>query len=55
MLSGHIRKSDSIDLPLPNPEVWVDTIAYVYTGKGEVTLPMKENILFLAGRVASED
>ncbi|KAF7902927.1 hypothetical protein EAF00_002829 [Botryotinia globosa] len=55
MLSGHIRKGDSIDLPLPSPEAWVDTIAYVYTGQGEITLAMKENILFLAGRVESED
>ncbi|TGO48672.1 hypothetical protein BCON_0233g00120 [Botryotinia convoluta] len=54
MLSGHIRKGDSIDLPLPSPEAWVDTIAYVYTGQGEITLAMKENILFLAGRVESE-
>ncbi|TGO25653.1 hypothetical protein BPAE_0075g00080 [Botrytis paeoniae] len=54
MLSGHIRKGDSVDLPLPSPEAWVDTIAYVYTGQGEITLAMKENILFLAGRVESE-
>ncbi|KAJ8066101.1 hypothetical protein OCU04_005192 [Sclerotinia nivalis] len=54
MLSGHIRKGDSIDLPLPSPKAWIDTIAYVYTGQGEVTLAMKENILFLAGRVESE-
>ncbi|KAF7943781.1 uncharacterized protein EAE97_005851 [Botrytis byssoidea] len=54
MLSGHIRKGDSIDLPLPSPEAWVDTIAYVYTGQGEITLAMKENILFLAGMVESE-
>ncbi|KAF7864028.1 hypothetical protein EAF04_006993 [Stromatinia cepivora] len=55
MLSGHVRKGDSIDLPLPSPKAWIDTIAYVYTGQGEVTLAMKENILFLAGRVESED
>ncbi|KAG4035152.1 hypothetical protein MFRU_002g04960 [Monilinia fructicola] len=54
MLSGHVRKGDSIDLPLPNPEAWVDTTAYVYTGQGEITSAMKENILFLAGRAESE-
>ncbi|KAB8304215.1 hypothetical protein EYC80_003633 [Monilinia laxa] len=54
MLSGHVRKGDSIDLPLPNPEAWVDTTAYVYTGQGEITSAMKENILFLAGRVENE-
>ncbi|KAF7911316.1 uncharacterized protein EAF01_002823 [Botrytis porri] len=51
MLSGHIRKGDSIDFPLPSPEAWVDTIAYVYTGQGEITLAIRENISFLAGRV----
>lgn len=54
MLSGHIRNGDFIDLPLPSPEAWVDTIAYVYTGQGEITPAMKENISFLAGRVESE-
>ncbi|KAI9648062.1 hypothetical protein NHQ30_002690 [Ciborinia camelliae] len=54
MLSGHIRKGDSIDLPLPSPEAWVDTAAYVYTGQGEITPAMKENILFLAGRAENE-
>jgi hypothetical protein len=51
MLSGHIRKGDAIDLPLPHPEAWRDVVSYVYTGRGVVTAAMKENILYLGGRV----
>lgn len=49
MLSGHVRKGDSIDLPVPRPEVWRDVVSYIYTGRGEITPAMKEDILFLAG------
>jgi hypothetical protein len=49
MLSGHVRKGDSIDLPIPRPEAWADVISYIYTGKGEITPVMREDILFLAG------
>jgi hypothetical protein len=49
MLSGHVRKGDAIDLPLPQPEAWSSVISYIYTGKGELTSAMKENILYLAG------
>lgn len=51
MLSGHVRKGDVIDLPVPAPEAWDHTIAYVYTGRGPVTEEMRENIQFLAGVV----
>jgi hypothetical protein len=49
MLSGHVRKGDSIDLPLPKPEAWSSVITFIYTDKGEITPAMKENILYLAG------
>jgi hypothetical protein len=49
MLSGHVRKADTIDLPVPNPEAWRDMIMYIYTGKGEITAGMEDNILFLGG------
>lgn len=51
MMSGHIDKGDIIDLPLPRPEAWVQTVAYVYTGQGEVTEAIKQNIRHLAGSV----
>ncbi|TVY14931.1 hypothetical protein LARI1_G008373, partial [Lachnellula arida] len=41
MLSGHVRKGDSIDLPVPRPEAWRDVVSYVYTGKGEITPAMR--------------
>ncbi|OWP05571.1 hypothetical protein B2J93_190 [Marssonina coronariae] len=49
MLSGHVRKGDSIDLPLPAPEAWRDVLAYIYTGRGSLTPAMRENVCFLAG------
>lgn len=49
MLSGHVRKGDTIDLPIPHPEVWGDTITYIYTGRGEMGMAVKENISYLAG------
>lgn len=50
MLSGHLRMGDSIDLPMPHPEAWCRTVAYVYTGEGELTEAMKQNILHLGGK-----
>jgi hypothetical protein len=49
MLSGHVRKGDAIDLPIPHPEVWRDTVTYIYTGRGEVGRAVKGNISYLAG------
>jgi hypothetical protein len=50
MLSGHVRKGDSIDLPVPRPDAWLDVISYIYTGKGKITSAMREDILYLAGK-----
>ncbi len=49
MLSGHVRKGDTIDLPIPNPAAWRDTITYIYTGREEMGTAAKENISYLAG------
>jgi len=49
MLSGHIRKGDTIDLPIPHPYAWRDVITYIYTGKTALTSAAKENIAYLAG------
>lgn len=51
LLSGHIRKGDQIDLPLPHPEAWAETVAWVYTGKFEPSEGAKANIEHLGGRV----
>ncbi|KFZ00712.1 hypothetical protein V501_10532 [Pseudogymnoascus sp. VKM F-4519 (FW-2642)] len=51
MLSGYIRRGDTIDMPLPHPEAWSDTVAYVYTGAGAVSDAIKANVAHLAGTV----
>lgn len=51
LLSGHVKKGDAIDLPLPHPEAWRETVAYIYTGKQEISEAMRENVLYLAGRI----
>jgi hypothetical protein len=51
MLSGHVRRGDAIDLPLPHPDAWREAVSYIYMGEGEATAAMRQNILYLAGRV----
>ncbi|KAK4149970.1 hypothetical protein C8A00DRAFT_18424 [Chaetomidium leptoderma] len=51
LYSGHIRKGDIIDLPLPYPKVWAQTVVHAYTGQGELTEAIKQNILYLGGKV----
>lgn len=49
--SKHIQKRDIIDLPMPHPEAWTHTVAHVYTGQGELTEAIEQNILYLGGKV----
>lgn len=51
LLSGYIREGDIVDLPVPHPAAWPQTVAHVYTGKGELTEAVKENIRYLGGRI----
>ncbi|KAI1355348.1 hypothetical protein F5Y01DRAFT_173900 [Xylaria sp. FL0043] len=51
LTSGHVRSGDVIYLPVPHAESWLQTIHYVYTGQGELTTPIRENIIYLGGRV----
>lgn len=51
MLSGHVKTGDSIDLPMPHPEAWPQTLAYVYMGNGELTEAVRQNVKYLGGRV----
>ncbi|RYP19223.1 hypothetical protein DL767_009691 [Monosporascus sp. MG133] len=51
LASGHVREGDVVYLPLPHPEAWPQTARYVYTGQGEPTLAVRENIAYLAGKV----
>lgn len=50
MYSGHVRTGDSIDLPMPHPEAWSQTLAYVYTGSGELTEAVRRNVVHLGGK-----
>ncbi|KAI0383571.1 hypothetical protein F5Y04DRAFT_287287 [Hypomontagnella monticulosa] len=51
LASGHVREGDIIYLPMPHAEAWPQTAQYVYTGQGELTEAIRENILYLAGKV----
>ncbi|KAF4451066.1 hypothetical protein F53441_5888 [Fusarium austroafricanum] len=51
MLSDHARPGATVELPLPYPRAWEDTVAHVYTGRVELTEPIKQNILYLGGSV----
>jgi hypothetical protein len=51
MLSGHVRRGDVIDIALPCPEAWSDTVSWVYTGRGPLMRGVRENVEFLAGTV----
>ncbi|KAK7460136.1 hypothetical protein Landi51_00385 [Colletotrichum acutatum] len=51
IVSGTVQAGDVVELPLPYPEVWSQTVTYVYTGQGDLTDAVKENILYLAGKV----
>ncbi|KAI3324733.1 hypothetical protein HD806DRAFT_53906 [Xylariaceae sp. AK1471] len=51
LTSGHVQKGDIIYLPVPHAESWSRTVCYLYTGHGELTAAMRENILYLGGRV----
>ncbi|KAI1739138.1 hypothetical protein F4680DRAFT_149054 [Xylaria scruposa] len=51
LTSGHIRNGDIVYLPVPHAESWAQTVRYIYTGDGELTVAMRENILYLGGRM----
>ncbi|KAF3069680.1 hypothetical protein GL218_07812 [Daldinia childiae] len=51
LTSGHVREGDVVYLPMPHAEAWPQTVQYVYTGQGELTEAVRENILYLAGKV----
>ncbi|KAI1799127.1 hypothetical protein F4811DRAFT_545342 [Daldinia bambusicola] len=51
LASGHVREGDVVYLPVPHAEAWRATVRYVYTGRGGLTEEVRENILYLAGKV----
>ncbi|OAA81226.1 hypothetical protein LEL_00771 [Akanthomyces lecanii RCEF 1005] len=52
IMSNQVRVGDTIELPLPQPEAWAETVAWVYTGEEELmTDKVRENVQYLGGRV----
>lgn len=52
MMSRQVRHGDTIELPVPHPEAWPETVAFVYTGEEELaTVPVRENIQHLGGKM----
>ncbi|KAH6609197.1 hypothetical protein Trco_002543 [Trichoderma cornu-damae] len=52
MMSDTVRRGDTIELALPHPRAWPETVAYVYTGEEELlTKHARENILYLGGKI----
>ncbi|KAM0441006.1 hypothetical protein ACHAPT_000311 [Fusarium lateritium] len=51
ILSEIVRPGDTIELPLPHPRAWEDTVAYIYTGRVALTEPIRQNIVYLGGKV----
>lgn len=52
MMSEQVRVGDTIDLPIPHPTAWVDTVGYVYTGEQVfITEQVKDNIMYLGGKM----
>ncbi|GAP88137.1 putative DET1- and DDB1-associated protein 1 [Rosellinia necatrix] len=51
LTTGHVHRGDIMYLPVPHAESWPQTVRYVYTGEGELTTAMRENIIFLGGTV----
>ena len=58
MLSGHIRKGDQVDLPLPYPEAWSEAVIWAYTGQGpagDLSEGARANVLHLGGTVEEKE
>ncbi|KAL6413551.1 uncharacterized protein AUP68_03066 [Ilyonectria robusta] len=49
ILSAIVQPGDTIELPLPYPRAWADTMAYIYTRQVVLTDRIHENIIYLGG------
>ena len=47
LLSGFAQKGDTIEVPVPWPEVWEETVVGIYLGGGLVVEKVKANLEFL--------
>lgn len=50
IMSNRVRQGDAIELPVPHPDAWPETVAFVYTGERKlVTNQVRENVCYLGG------
>ncbi|KAF8243826.1 hypothetical protein K440DRAFT_663872 [Wilcoxina mikolae CBS 423.85] len=53
LLSGHVRKGDTVEVPVPHPGVWKAVMEWVYTGRGCVVdnRMLADNLQYLGARL----
>jgi len=53
LLSGHVRKGDTVEVPVPHPGVWKAVMEWVYTGRGCVVddKMLTDNLQYLGARL----
>ncbi|KAL7817407.1 hypothetical protein V8C26DRAFT_399044 [Trichoderma gracile] len=54
IMSDRVKRGDMIDLALPQPEAWPETVAYVYTGNTVfLSAKARENVIYLGGKMCN--
>ncbi|KAI5781425.1 hypothetical protein EDC01DRAFT_237350 [Geopyxis carbonaria] len=52
LLSGHVRKGDLLEIPIPHPDQWPRVVEWIYTGNiGNINPEERENIEYLGGHI----
>lgn len=49
----HVKRGDTVEIPLPFPEAWEDVVEWVYTGNTgvDVSAEVKEIVEYLGGKI----
>ncbi|OAA68810.1 hypothetical protein ISF_03185 [Cordyceps fumosorosea ARSEF 2679] len=56
ILSGKVSFGDTIVVPMPYPEAWAETVAWVYTGEEKLLADkVAQNARFLGGQVTKDE
>lgn len=50
-MSGHVRKGDTVEVPLPYPEAWPGVVEWVYTARCRGDEKVLENVEYLGGKI----
>ena len=51
LLSGHVARGDTVEVPMPHPSVWREVVGWIYTGRGNGSERVAEVIEYLGGEV----